>query len=133
MTAVSIGTTTNYSAPEIDCTGNSTTVAGLLIADGTVMRIDALNITTCPSSALKVEGAVLKIPVGAALTGNGSAGAGMYALNGAFVDVTGEPTLTGTVGDVSLDGTTAAVTWANIAAGGNDQSDLTHFSYVRKV
>ncbi len=125
--------TSGYAVATIDCSGCSGTNAGLLIANNSTLRCDNITINDSPSHAIRVDEARLYIQNGASVVGTGNTGAGLYAYANGMVDVTGTPTLTGTVGDVSLDGTTQAVTWANLAAGGNDQASATEFSFVRKV
>jgi hypothetical protein len=55
----------------------------------------------------------------AAVSGTGNTGAGVHAKNNSTVLIAdgSPPTLTGTVGNLSFDGTTQASTWAAIDGG----------------
>ena len=74
------------------------------------------------SSALGIEGG---------LTGSGNTGAGIHVkqCSKVFIKSGVTPTVTGTVGDTSLDGTTEASTWAAIVAGAN-VVDLTGLNFI---
>lgn len=89
-----------------------------LISSGRAYMDGALDISDCGSHAIVVDDSSFLINA-AGLAGSGNVGAGLHAPNGGKVSFsTGStPTVTGTVGDVSLDGTTEASTWAAIAAG----------------
>lgn len=94
---------------------------------GTDMSID-----NCSSHAIELDDSRLKITSGV-ISGSGNTGAGLYAHMGSkFNYVSGhKPTVTGTVGDVSIDGTTQESTWAAID-GGTPIADLNEMTLVRK-
>jgi hypothetical protein len=84
------------------------------------------------SHAVELNNSKMRV-VGGILKGTGNTGAGVYAYNNSIFDYeTGQqPTVTGTVGDVSLDGTTQASTWATIN-GGTPINSTAEMTIVRK-
>jgi len=64
----------------------------------------------CNHSHLHLDGAV---------TGTGNGGAGVYAHNGSVVNIKNgaPPTISGTLGHLSVDGTTNATWWSTLDAG----------------
>jgi hypothetical protein len=94
--------------------------SGLLVDNGSVVTVSGAAVfenNTAHGIEVK-KGSSLHFE-GTAPTGSGNTGAGVYAHTKALVTIEdGEtPTVTGTVGDVSLDGTTEESTWADIDAG----------------
>ena len=90
---------------------------GVIIADNASHGIELKN-----HSNLVLNGAVV---------GTGNAGAGVYAHTHSAVRTKAgsPPTLTGTIGDCSTDGTTEATTWADVEAG-NPVSDLNEMTTI---
>lgn len=82
-----------------------------------------VDIYGCQTHGIELVNSLLTIlkPITAynGLTGSSNGGAGLYAHYGSKVYLKPDytPTLTGTVGNISLDGTTQASTWAAIAGG----------------
>lgn len=91
---------------------------GFTIENSTV-KMEALEINDCGSHGIEVNDSKLYHDGTAALAGTGNAGAGCYVHSQSNVHITdgSPPTLTGTVGDVSLDSTTEESTWAAIDGG----------------
>jgi hypothetical protein len=95
-----------------------------------------LQADNCGSHGIEVNGG--KLVCQGAVIGSGNAGAGAYVHSHAVVQTKAgtPPTITGTVGEVSLDGTTQQSTWAAVEGGtpingataGNDE-----FVIVKKV
>jgi len=77
-----------------------------------------VDISNSPSHAIELVGPG-HIHFGGVVTGTGNAGAGVYAHGGAHITLASgvTPTLTGAVGNLSVNGTTQATTWAAIAGG----------------
>lgn len=88
-----------------------------IIVDGGQIGIKNATIKDCGSHAIEVRGGTVFLKEG--VVGTGNTGAGLYAHRGAMVHIDDgdAPTVTGTVGDVSTDGTTEATTWAAVDAG----------------
>lgn len=74
-------------------------------------------INNASGPAVEVVGSNIRV---GAFTGGGST-FGMYAHNGSAISLTAAPTVSGTTGFLTFDGTTtcSGVSWASIAAGGN--------------
>lgn len=82
------------------------------------VRIGAgVDVSGCSSHGIEANNSYLWLD--GAVTGTGNTGAGVYAHSGSVVHIKdgAAPTLTGTVGDLSFDGTTQASTWAAIDGG----------------
>jgi len=92
---------------------------GVLVADNTLHGIEV------DSSRLLILGT---------LSGTGNGGAGVYAHAHSFVTFSDgtTPTISGTVGEVSFDGTTEASTWAAIDAG-TPATEATEYSSVKEL
>jgi hypothetical protein len=87
---------------------------GLGIHGGDIGDIGAPLSRDNTSHGIALDNSCAKIGVA---TGTGNGGAGVHVTRGSHVRLTGAPTITGTVGDVTIDGTTPASTWAAIAGG----------------
>jgi len=83
----------------------------------TVSVIDT-NISNSSSHGIKLDNSTLEF-IDAKLIGSGNDGAGVYAINGSAILAKDgqESTLTGTVGDISVDGTSELMAWADVASG----------------
>jgi hypothetical protein len=88
-----------------------------LTAIGSQLLLGNMAISNCTSHAISLKASTATIS--AALEGTGNTGAGILAQQGSHVryPVGTPPTITGTVGDLSVDGTTQVSTWAAITAG----------------
>lgn len=89
-----------------------------LKAIGSVVRINsAVNFSDNGSHGIQADNSTIRF--GAAAVGTGNTGAGVHAKNNSTVLITdgSPPTLTGTVGNLSFDGTTQKSTWAAIDGG----------------
>jgi hypothetical protein len=84
------------------------------------------------SHGITLDNSVLEF-VNAKLTGSGNGGAGVYAFNNSAILAKDgqESTLTGTVGDISVDGATELMTWADVEAG--TKADIIGDVSVKKV
>jgi hypothetical protein len=106
------------SANVVNTSGYAPTIfeGGLLVADSLALRIDSGQISG-PTHC--IESKHSRLWLNGAVSGAGAAGAGVYAHSGSVVHTKAgaPPTITGTVGDLSTDGTTQASTWAAIEAG----------------
>lgn len=91
-----------------------------------------MDLSNSSSHAIIAERSSLSIE--AAITGTGNAGAGLYihSMSKATIADGSPPTVTGTVGDISFDGTTSASTWATVD-GGTPASSSVEFSSVSEV
>lgn len=109
-------TTTGYFNVEISGDGSDTGVA--VLAVDCRLRLQIGDIDNAGSHGIELRHSLLEMP-SLAVSGSGNTGAGVYAHTGSEVVIKDgtPPTITGTVGDLSFDGTTEASTWANIDAG----------------
>jgi hypothetical protein len=92
---------------------------------------DGVDISDCGSHGIEVIDSLVKV---GAIAGSGNGGAGVYAHSGSVVHIEdgSPPTITGTVGDLSTDGTTEASTWADIDAG-TSVADIAEMTMVKEV
>jgi hypothetical protein len=92
---------------------------GVSISSCRRMDIGDVDISGCASHGIAIANSMVKLSASGATTGTGNTGAGVYAHSGSVVHTKSgtPPTITGTVGDLSTDGTTQASTWAAIEAG----------------
>lgn len=94
---------------------------GITIEDSWPVRIGAANggVDISNNAGHGIVAVNSKVIFNGVITGANNTGAGVYASSGSTIhlkrDVT--PTLTGTIGDLSTDGTTQKSTWAAIIAG----------------
>jgi len=125
---------TNLNAAMISTTAGyaTTTLNYLRLVDSTV-RIGA-GVSVSDSSTHGIEVNHGRVHLDGAVTGTGNTGAGVYAHSGSVVHIKNgaAPTLTGTVGNLSFDGTTEASTWAAIDAG-TKAVDLSELSLAKEV
>lgn len=106
---------------------------GLSVLDGSNVEVVAGPLIEGNTShGIEVERSFLKLTGAVGGTGNG--GAGVYAHSQSSVHISDgdAPTLTGTVGDLSTDGTTEASTWAAID-GGTPVADTDEFTLAKEV
>ena len=111
-----LSSSSNYSSCEIDGVSGSgvdCTNSNLILPSTTNDPI----IQNCSSHgiSLKNSNLILEDIIG----GTGNVGAGIYMSRNSQIIVSSgiTPTITGTVGDISVDGTTEIITWADIAGG----------------
>lgn len=106
--------TTGYFPAEI--TGLGTGV-GLMLINSHV-RLQQGQVNSSGSHGIEARSSLLEMP-SLVVSGTGNTGAGVYAHTGSEVIIKDgtPPTITGTVGNLSFDGTTEVSTWANIDAG----------------
>lgn len=92
----------------------------------------AVDVSNSPSHGVTVVHGFLHLD--GAVAGSGNTGAGVYAHSGSVVHIKNgaAPTLTGTVGDLSTDGTTQKSTWAAID-GGTPVSDTAEMTMAKEV
>lgn len=109
---VALATTAGYAATTIENAAGS----GLTLIDSYLKTSNPV-IQNCTSHGIEMQGGMLNIT--GVLAGGTNTGAGLYVTEGAKVKIADgtTPTLTGTVGDISLDGLTEASTWVAIDAG----------------
>lgn len=90
---------------------------GIQVRNGAVEISAGIDISNTTGHAIEVQHGYLNML--GAVTGTGNTGAGVYAHSGSIVHIKNgaPPTLTGTVGDLSFDGTTEATEWATVDAG----------------
>jgi hypothetical protein len=115
---------------------SGSTGAGLTLVNSNI-SVSSLQIDDCGSHAIEVNKSKLTHSSGT-ITGSGNTGAGVYVHSQGIVHTKSgsAPTITGTVGEVSLDAISQESTWAAIEAGtpingatvGNDE-----FVIVKKV
>jgi hypothetical protein len=102
-TSAGYATTRIGDSPDVGLTIKSSTirVGNIVIGDNTTHGIEVID------STLEFEGIT---------TGTGNSGAGVYAHDGSRVltDLGSAPTLAGTVGELSFDGSTQKATWATV-------------------
>jgi len=112
--ASAIRSTSGYATTKL---GAASVALGLSVRDSAVVVGSGVNIANCTSHAVECNNSRLHLD--GAVTGTGNAGAGVYAHSGSVVHIKNgaPPTITGTVGDLSTDGTTQVSTWAAIDAG----------------
>ena len=105
-----------------------------LVLRNTVIGIDGIDISGCSSHGAEISQSSNLYLYWNAVTGSGNGGAGVFLHDGANVYTKGSAvhTLTGTVGELSTDGTTEDSTWANILAGG-DISMMSKNAFARKI
>lgn len=119
--AMSYGTTSamvyNSSGYAATRFGSSAVANGLQMFDCSLRVGAGVDFSSCTSHAIILNHSRLHLD--GAVTGTGNTGAGVYAHSGSVVHIKdgAPPTLTGTVGDFSTNGTTQASTWAAIDAG----------------
>jgi hypothetical protein len=121
---MSSGCQTNADNTMVNSAGWATTKisnsggVGITLGRNSFLGISGGTIADCSSHGIEVFGNSLLWVKGAA-AGTGNAGAGVYAHSGAVVHITSgtPPTITGTVGNFTFDGTTEAGTWAGVDAG----------------
>jgi hypothetical protein len=123
-TSASIENTSGYATTKFD---NSSGVGLRLVNSNLSIKggdfsNNASHGIECINSSIKMIGAVV---------GTGNAGAGVYAHTHSAVRTKAgsPPTLTGTLGDCSTDGTTQATTWADVEAG-SPVSDLNEMTTI---
>lgn len=104
---------------------------GLSVESCNGLRIGNIDISDCGSHAIGVKNS--QISLVEATGGSGNVGAGVRAQLGSCMTIAdgSPPTLTGTIGDLSFDGTTQASTWAAIDAG-TPASDTTEMSMCKE-
>jgi len=91
---------------------------GIQVRNGALEIGAGVDISNITGHAIEVQHGYLNLL--GAVTGSSNTGAGVYAHSGSVVHIkngAAPPTLTGTVGDLSFDGTTQASTWAAIDGG----------------
>lgn len=108
-----------------------------LKSTNSIVNVTTLQVDNCSSHAIEIDGGRLVHSAGAS-TGSGNTGAGLYAHSQGVIHTKAGsvPTVTGTIGDVSIDGTTQKSLWSTIESGtpingatvGNDE-----FVIVKKV
>lgn len=93
-------------------------LGSLVMRDSSVSMAAAADVSGSASHGITVANNSYLNMLGA-VTGSGNAGAGVYAHSGAIVHIKNgaAPTLTGTVGDLSFDGSTEASEWSAIDGG----------------
>lgn len=104
-----------------------------VVADSCLMRFGSgVVIKDHGSHGIEVTNSV--VAFSGATTGSGNAGAGMRGSGRSLVTIAdgSPPTLTGTIGDFSVDGTTSASTWAGID-GGTPVSDALEQTVAKEV
>jgi hypothetical protein len=94
--------------------------------------VGGVNISDCSAHGVSLDHSLCKL--NGIVVGTGNTGAGVYATNNSTVNIANgsTPTITGTVGNISFDGTTQATTWA-VVDGGTSFTDLTSCSHVKEV
>lgn len=90
---------------------------GLEISGSSDVQLDPIDISGCTGDAINIKDA--KVEIFGSLTGSGNGGAGLQAGPGAIVKTAdgAPPTVTGTIGDISVDGVTQAKTWSEVDGG----------------
>jgi len=118
--------------------GNATVIdgssaLGIEVIDSRVKIGKNFIVQNSVSHGIQLDNSTLEC-LSAVLSGSGNAGAGVYLKNKASVLITDgyTPTLTGTLGDYSFDGTTDGGTWAEVD-GGTPVASLTRFCNVVEV
>lgn len=128
----SFSITTSY-LTGIQSTIKGSSGAGLNLEDSTISILDPLSIDDSTTNGVQAKHSRVEIGT-AALSGSGNGGAGLYAIEGSIVTIKDgyKPTITGSVGDVSTDGTTEATTWEGVAIG-SPYSDIGEMVLVKEV
>lgn len=106
-----ISNTANYANTKLGGGTNGITM------DNSYVRIASGDISNCSSHAISMAHSELIFQ--GAVTGTTNTGAGVYAHSGSVIHIKhgSPPTLTGTVGNLSIDGTTEATSWTTLDAG----------------
>jgi hypothetical protein len=107
----------NPATQSVPMFGGASDGYGILL-NGSVMRFNyVVDISGCSSHGVIVNRGYAEIL--AAITGSGNGGAGVYAHNGSVVNIKNgaPPTISGTRGHLSVDGTTNATWWSTLDAG----------------
>jgi len=91
---------------------------GLLVAEGSNVHIKSAEIANTASHAIEVDNSRLWITSNLASAGGSIVGAGIYAHNNATVDIKSgvTPTISGTVGEVSFEGSHQIAAWSDVVA-----------------
>lgn len=112
--------------------GNASKANGILINSSTIRVKSTVDISNNTSHGIVLNKSFLHLDGG--VTGTGNGGAGVYAHSGSVVHVKhgAVPTITGTVGNLSFDGTTEASTWAAID-GGTPATSTAEMSLAKEV
>lgn len=105
---------------------------GLAISGCSNLEFGPIDVSDCGSHGIQVQSTLLHL--NGVVTGTGNTGAGVYTHSGSVVHIKdgSPPTLTGTVGDLSTDGTTEATTWADVD-GGDAYNDAIEGVVVKEV
>lgn len=101
-----------------------------MLSSSTCSVTGALSLSGMASHGIDLQRSTLSAT--SVISGSGLGGAGVYAHDFSLVSYTAAPTVTGTVGDCSTDGTTQASTWAAITAG-TPVNNTVSFTNIRKV
>jgi len=93
------------------------TGVGLTLLAGSDIEMNGVDVSGCGSHGIEVDNSRLRMT--GVVSGVSNVGAGIYAHANSFVSFPSgtAPTITGTVGDLSTDGTTEADEWIDINAG----------------
>lgn len=124
--ATSFLTTAGYPTTTFD-------VGGLILEAGTDFTMGAgIALNNNPSHAIEVESSKFKFD--GVVVGSGNVGAGLYAKKFANIEITNgsTPTLTGTVGDFTFNGTTQSGLWSTVDSGVTF-SDPVNFNLIKEV
>jgi hypothetical protein len=108
---------------------------GLTIEDCNGVTIHDIDINNCGSHAIEVINSRLEFfGTAQVAVGTGNVGAGLYAHRGSKITIPNgnPPTITGTIGDISTDGTTEATAWSDID-GGQPFIDLSETTMIEEV
>jgi hypothetical protein len=104
--------------------------------DNCIIQIDSggLVVNNCGSHGIELRHSFLEFISPGIVSGSGNAGAGIYVHSNSTVQFPNgqTPTLTGTIGDTTTDGTTEASTWAAIDAG-TPVADTDVAGYIREA
>lgn len=107
-----VGSASNYSTTRLG--GNSSYDYGLFLSAQTFFYLNVCDISGCSGPALELnQGARVRM---GSVSGSGN-GKACYPHDIASITLYAQPTLSGTVDGVTLDGSTTAATWASIWAG----------------
>jgi hypothetical protein len=104
---------------DIVVTGEVTAGTGFTFVEGGKCQLDKASVSNKSSHGIAVRDGFLYLGNSGGISGSGNTGAGLFADHGSRVVLHDSltPTITGTVGEVSVDGTTQKSTWAAINGG----------------
>lgn len=110
---VNIKTDSGFATTRIGGNGSG---PGILLERSSVCIHSGVDISGNTGHGISLNNSMLKFSGAAA--GSGNSGAGVFGKNNSIVTITdgSPPTLTGTVGDISVDGTTEVAEWSEIDA-----------------